>query len=169
MDSQKATETLMAQVRVVEVRQVDGETVSYRIPTFSLAKTIRAFQYLTDLGTAAGLSSVASDIVAEASEGNPEPVAPAFVLRALAALPKALKSGVPALYRLVGLVVTSNRQLEDWETEGVDIEDELHKAGRKIANRSELPGVIELVTAGADALGVQSIAAQFPKIRALLS
>lgn len=169
MDSQKATETLMAQLRQVTVNQIDGEAVTYRIPTFSLAKTIRAFQYLTELGTAAGLSSVASDIVAEASAGNQEPVAPAFVLRALAALPKALTSGVPALYRLVGLVVTLNRQLEDWETEGVDIEAELYKVGRKIANRSELPGVVELVTAGADALGIQSIVSQFPKIRALLS
>lgn len=164
MADQKATDTLVAQSQTITI----GDE-RYSIATFCLAKTIRAFQLLTELGTSAGLQQVvaAADEAGVAGEFE-QTVAPGFVSRALAVLPQALSAGVPALYRLLGLIVTPNRELADLEDSGADVDGYLHNRGMRIARTASLSETVELVLTGANALGVETIVSQLPNLRGLL-
>jgi hypothetical protein len=85
-----------------------------------------------------------------------------------AVLPNLLKTGEPTLYRLLGLLVTSNRQLEDWEVDEVNTDSELLKVGKRIAFRGTNDEIIRLVLASVQAIGMKTIVQQLPNLTMLL-
>lgn len=166
----RATDTLIPDFTEVKV----GDD-TFQIRTFCLVKTIRTFALMTELAQAAGISEVvgAANASAQAGEfagveaGLPV-VAPGFVTKVLAVLPNALKNGEPTLYRLLGLLVTSNRQLEDWETDEVNSDTELLKIGKRLAFRGNTDEIIRLVMGSVQAIGLKTIVQQLPNLAMLL-
>lgn len=168
----RATDTLVPAYVEVTLGIEEESRQTYKIRTFSLVKTIRVFALMTDLVSAAGIgpmTQAAADAV-QAGELVPgQQVAPGFVARALAVLPHALRTGEPVLYRLLALLVTTNRQLEDWDNAEVDADVELLKIGKLIANRSSNDQIIRLVMASVDAIGVDTIVKNLPNLGMLLN
>lgn len=165
----RATDTIVPQA--VKVTVGSGEDVtSYVIATFCLAKTIRTFAYMTELAEQAGLSSIlsAAGASAEAGEFAEGGIAPGFISRALAVLPNAVRNGTPALYRLLGLIVTSNRKLREMDENGEDIDDYLLKIGRGIAYDGTNEQAVALVLSAVKVIGVDTILAQLPNLTRLL-
>lgn len=164
----KATDTILPQsVRVVIG---SGETVeTYTIATFCLAKTIRTFALMTELAQAAGLSEVVSAANESAVAGEfQNAIAPGFVSRALAVLPKALTSGTPALYRLLGLLITPNAKLRKMDEEGEDIDGYLFNKGRDLSYEATNDQMVDLVVKSVQVIGVETIIKQLPNLMTLL-
>jgi hypothetical protein len=152
----KMTDTIVK--KSVEV--VIGEE-RYTISTFKFAKSLLALQYLSELAAAAGIEQamMAADVSAAngefAQEGG---IASSFVTQIIRVIPKALRDGVPALYQLLGLVVTSNKDLKALEMDdGADTAKELYKKGRELAYDGDVNELMNLIAAGAAMLGVEGI------------
>lgn len=150
----RATDTLIPQLWTVRIGDED-----FRFATFSLAKTIRTFALLAEIAEKTGVSAAAG----ATSEGP----APGVFGRIVAALPKALREARDPLYQLLGLIVTSNKTLRELEEDGEDIEALLVKTGRRLANEGNNPQFVQLVSAAAEAIGVETIVQQIPNLTAL--
>lgn len=164
MTDKKATETLVADSSSVVV---GDET--YVVKVFCLAKTIRTFTLLSELAAAVGISEVigAANDSAEAGEFA-QAIAPGFVTKIVAMLPRALAQGTPALFRLLGLVVTPNARLREWEEGEVDTDAELLRVGRRLAYEGTNDQVVNLLMTGVAAIGVETILNTVPKLMTLL-
>lgn len=164
----KASDTLVPQVITAEI---DGE--KYKIAPFCLAKTILAFELITDLTEAVGVTEVmaaanqeASNLELAALTGS---ASPGFVRRLFAILPQALREGKRPLYELLGLIITTNAKLRNLEENDEDIRDHLYRAGRTLAYaEGGNQQVIALVAAGVKQIGVESILGNVPSLLALL-
>lgn len=163
-----ATDTLIP--RVTKVSIGSGEDVTeYRIAPFALAKTMLIFRLLTELAEVAGVQQAAGELTQAATDGELEGiVAPGFIARILGILPLAFRNGTPALYRVLGLIVTSNKELREMEENEVDIEGHLLKAGRKIAYDGNLSDAMNLIFAAIPQIGLETIMGNLPALKGLL-
>lgn len=163
-----ATDTLVPQaVKVTVGSSENAET--FTIATFCLSKTIRTFALLTELAQAAGISDVVAAANDSAAAGEfQSAVAPAFVTRALAILPKALANGTPALYRLLGLLVTPNAKLRKMDEEGDDIDGYLLGKGRDLAYEGSNDQIVSLVLKSVQVMGLETITKNLPGLMSLL-
>ena len=146
-----ATETLVSDAAGIVV----GEA-KYVVKTFCFAKTVRTFALLTQLAEAAGISKV----VASADDGTEDEktTQAGFISQLFAALPKALTDGTPAIYKLLGLIVTGNKELKKLEREdGVDVEAVLMERGTDIAYDGSTEEVLGLIGAAVQVMGVETI------------
>ena len=144
----KATETLVAEAGSVVV----GEA-TYVVKTFCFAKTVRTFALLTELAEAAGVSQVvaSADDVATATQAG-------FISQLFTALPRALREGTPALYKLLGLIVTGNKELKKIERDDdVDVDALLLERGTDIAYDGSTEEVLGLVAQAVQVMGVETI------------
>jgi len=159
-----ATDTLVPRVVTVTV----GED-SYRIAPFCLAKTMIFFRLLTELAEAAGVQQAAGELSQAATEGELEGiVAPGFIARILGILPRALREGTPALYKVLGLIVTSNATLRELEENDGDIEGHILKLGRKLAYEGDANTAVQLIVSAIPQIGIETIMGNLPTLMALL-
>lgn len=155
MSDLKQTETLVKKSVTVEV---NGE--HYVIGTFCLAKTIRAFQLISELAHAAGLGEAAKTSLQEDIVTGEVNVSLANIVgQLIKALPKLLADGVPAIYKLLGLIVTGNRELKRLEkADGVDVDQVLYEKGEEIAYYDDgVEGVMQLLSAAVQVMGTETI------------
>lgn len=158
--SAQGAATLLPDTWTVEV----GEE-KYTIRTFSLAKTIKTFSLLGELLEAADVQGVVSAAADSATAGEfSQVVAPGFVSRALLAVPKALRDGSPAVYRLLGLIVTPSSVLYRMEQEEEDIDSYLFIKGRELAHLGTNKQHMALLGAAVQAIGVETIMEQLPNL-----
>lgn len=138
---------------------------AFTIRTFALAKTIKAFALIGELIESADIGSVvrAASDSAEAGEFERD-VAPGFVTQALLALPKALRDGSPAVYKLIGLIVTPNSKLRAMDEADEDIDAFLLHEGRRLAYEGTTEQIVNLFGAAVQAIGVETILAQLPNL-----
>lgn len=154
-----ATETLMKKGIPVTLTDADGEETTLVLTTFAFGKTVRAFAILTELAASMGIS----DLMGAASRDNPEgeekpTMATNFITALLAGLPKLLKAGGPTIFRLLGLIVTGNKELKRLEEEdGVDVDAELLKRGRDLAFDYDNEEIFRLVTIAVQLAGVETV------------
>lgn len=158
--SARSAETLLPAIWSAVV----GEE-KYTIRTFALAKTIRAFSLIGELIESADIGSVvrAASDSAEAGEFEQD-IAPGFVTKALLALPKALRDGSPAVYKLIGLIVTPNSKLRAMDENDEDIDAYLLHEGRRLAYEGTTEQIVNLFGAAVQAIGVETILAQLPNL-----
>lgn len=161
----KATETIVPQsVKVVLGSGEEQETVT--INSFCLAKTIRTFTYLSDLGGKVGLSDAVGAVAGtDASSGS---VLPGLLKRALAVLPSALRDGEPSLHMLLGVLVTSNAKLRRMDEEGEDIDGYLLKVGKGISYTASNDQIIDLFIKSVQVIGVATIVKNLPALMGML-
>lgn len=152
-DTKNATETLVAEARTV---RLGAEDIVIR--TFCLAKTIRAFALLSELAEQAGISNLLGAANDSALAGEFEgAIAPGFISRLVAFLPKALRDGTPAVYKLVGLLVTSNRDLREMDEAEKDVDTELLRIGKRLSYEANPSQFAELITASVELMGVRTV------------
>lgn len=155
MSDLKQTDTLVKKSVTVEV---NGE--HYVIGTFCLAKTVRTFQLLAELAQAAGLSEAAKTSFQEDIVTGEVNVSLAnIVSQLIKALPKLLADGVPAVYKLLGLIITGNKELKRLEkADGVDVDQVLYEKGEEIAYCDDgVEGVMQLLSAAVQVMGTETI------------
>lgn len=164
--SPRATDTIVPQsVRVVLGSGEEQETIT--INSFCLAKTIRTFTYLSDLGGKVGLSDAVGAVAGtDASSGS---VLPGLIKRALAVLPSALREGEPSLHMLLGVLVTSNVKLRRMDEDGEDIDTYLLKTGRGIAYTASNDQIINLFVQSVQVIGVATIVKNLPGLLTMLT
>jgi hypothetical protein len=162
----RATDTIVPQsVRVVLGTGEEQET--YTINSFCLAKTIRTFTYLSDLGGKVGLAGAVSAVSdTDASSGG---VLPGLIKRALAVLPTALREGEPSLHLLLGVLVTSNAKLRRMDEEGEDIDAYLLKVGKGISYTATNDQIIDLFVKSVQVIGVESIIKNLPALMGMMT
>jgi hypothetical protein len=119
---------------------------TYTIGTFSLARTIRAFALLTQLAEIAGLGK-------ERDEQQPSSVFGGII----SALPTLVKTGTPALYSLLGLIITPNVRLRKMEEDGEDVDEYLLRQGRRLSHEANTQQFVQLLTAAVKAIGVDTV------------
>lgn len=158
--SPRGAETLLAESETVRV----GEE-NFLIRTFALAKTIKAFALIGELIQSADVGGIVGAAASSDESGEfAGAVAPGFVTKALLALPKALGDGSPAVYKLIGLIVTPNSKLRAMDEQDEDIDGHLLREGRRLAYEGTTEEVVALFTAGIQAIGVETVLAQLPKL-----
>lgn len=165
----RATDTIVPQAVKVAIGS-GSEAEEYTITTFCLAKTIRTFALMTELAAAAGLNEAVS-AAEQANVGGEfqQAVAPSFVKRALAILPAALANGTPALYKLLGLLVTPNIKLRRMDENGEDIDGFLLASGRDLAYRGTNDQIVSLIVQSVQVIGIETIIKQLPNLMMLLT
>lgn len=165
----RATDTLIPQVvKVVIGHGEDAET--YTLATFALAKTIRTFALMSELAQAAGISQVVGAAENSAANGEfSQAVAPSFVSKVLAVLPGALANGTPALYKLLGLLITPNAKLRRMDEDGEDIDGTLLTLGRGLAYSASNDQIVALLLAAVQVIGIESIIKQLPNLMTALT
>jgi hypothetical protein len=163
-DQPQATETIVPQsVRVVLGAGEEQETVT--INSFCLAKTIRTFTYMSDLGGKIGLAGAVSAVAETDASVS---VLPGLLTRALAVLPTALRDGEPGLYMLLGVLVTSNVKLRRMDEDGEDIDAYLLKTGKGIAYTASNDQIVNLFIKSVQVIGVESIIKNLPALMGML-
>ncbi len=159
----KATETL---TRKTFPAIIDGQ--EYIISTFKFAKTVRAFACITEIAAAAGLENAVKRLLGEevpaASDDDGEQAQPqqwtlsGLIGQLLVMLPKMMRDGVPAVYKLLALIVTPNEELKRLEKdETVDVEATLLERGRDLAYDADLEEAMAVFTGAAQVIGVETI------------
>lgn len=155
MSDKSQTETLVKKsVTVV----IDGE--NHIINTFCFAKTVRTFQLISELASAAGLGDAAKTSLQEDIVTGEVNVSLAnIVSQLIKALPKLLADGVPAVYKLLGLIITGNKELKRLEkADGVDVDQVLYEKGEEIAYCDDgVEGVMQLLSAAVQVMGTEAI------------
>lgn len=163
-DAPRATDTIVPQsVRVTLGSGEDAET--YTINSFCLAKTIRTFTYMSDLGGKVGLSDA---VGALSSTDAQQGALPNLLKRALAVLPNALRDGEPSLYMLLGVLVTPNAKLRRMDEDGEDIDAFLLKVGRGIAYTASNDQIIDLFIKSVQVIGVATIVKNLPGLLTMI-
>lgn len=163
-EQQRATETIVPQsVRVVLGSGEEMETIT--INSFCLAKTIRTFTYLSDLGGKVGLSDA---VGAVAGADNSTGMLPGLLKRALAVLPTALRDGEPSLHLLLGVLVTPNVKLRRLDEDGEDIDAYLMKVGKGISFTATNDQIIDLFIKSVQVIGVKTIVKNLPALMGML-
>jgi hypothetical protein len=161
---QRATETIVPQsVRVVLGTGEEQEIIT--INSFCLAKTIRTFTYLSDLGGKVGLSDA---VGAVAGADNSTGMLPGLLKRALAVLPTALRDGEPSLHLLLGVLVTGNAKLRKLDEEGEDIDAYLLKVGKGVSFTATNDQIIDLFIKSVEVIGVKTIIKNLPALMGML-
>jgi hypothetical protein len=161
-DTPKATETL---VRKTVTVTLDG--TEYVVSTFKFAKTVRAFALITEIAAAAGLEDAVKRLLGEADapvEDEDEQAQPkqwtlsGLIGQLLTMLPKMMREGVPAVYKLLALIVIPNEELKRLEKdESVDVERVLYERGFDLAHDCTLDEVLSAFSAVANVIGVETI------------
>lgn len=174
MEENKVTDAIVKKVVRITVgaalAEEGDEPEDYVIGTFCFAKTVRAFALLTELAEAAGVGKMAEAATTEGVEGGFEqPVAPGFVTQLVTLLPKALREGVPAAHKLIGLTVTGNKRLAALEDDDeADVDAELQRVGRHIARIGSSEEVLAVIAAGAGQMGLETIVKNLKPLMGLL-
>jgi hypothetical protein len=162
----KATDTIVKKgVHLVvgaALAEEGEQPLEFYVATFCFAKTVRAFALLTELAEAAGVGKVVDAADKSGVEGefdNPveKPVAPGFIQQLVTILPKALRDGIPAAHKLIGLIVTSNKELARMEDDEEDVDEALRRLGRRIAREGSTEEVLGVIAAGAQVMGIETI------------
>jgi hypothetical protein len=173
-ETKSATETLLKKSVVVELLNEEGEPYEVAIHTFSFAKTLRTFALLSELAASAGVGktvkAATEDTVAAEAEGSTTPpVATNFIQAVLELLPAALKNGVPAVYKLIGLIVTGNKALKEMEkSDTVNVDEVLLERGRDLTYDNGVDEVVTLISGSIQVMGVETIVRNVvPLVRAL--
>lgn len=162
-EQKQATETIVKKAVHITIgaalTEEGEEPMEVVVNTFCFAKTVRAFALLTELAEAAGVGQMVNAATETGVEGGFEqPVAPGFVTQIVAILPKALRDGIPAAHKLIGLIVTGNKKLAEMEDDdGVDVDEELRKAGKRISRIGSTEEVLSVIAAGAGVMGLDTI------------
>lgn len=156
MEDKKLTDTLVKKSVNVTVAEQD-----YTIATFKFAKTVRVFQLLSELAASAGIESVVSAADQSAANGEFEQengIASSFVANILRIIPKALRDGVPALYKLLGLIITTNQDLKAMERDdSVDTDKVLYEKGMDLAYDGDVEELMNLIVSAVNVMGIESI------------
>jgi hypothetical protein len=163
--TQTATETL---VRKTITITIDGK--DYLVSTFRFGKAVRAFALITEIAAAAGLEDAVKRLLGEdtpAVSGDDEeaPAQPAqwtlssLIGQLLVMLPRMMREGVPAVYKLLALIVTPNAELKEMERdERIDVEKVLYDKGFELAFDGELDEILGAFSAAAQVIGVETLA-----------
>jgi hypothetical protein len=163
--SSQGAETLLPTSR----KAVMGEE-TITVKTFALAKTIRAFALIGELVESANLGEIMRAVDASEAGGEFEQdIAPSFVTRVVAVLPSALRNGTPAVYKLLGLIATPNSKLRAMDENDEDIDAHLFSEGRRLAYDATTEEAINLLMVAIEAIGVQTILDQLPKVMGLFN
>ncbi len=135
------------------------EPTTYVIGTFCFAKTVRAFALLTELAESAGVGRVVEAASDSGTAGEmDQPVAAGFVTQLVTLLPRALRQGVPAAHKLLGLIVTGNKALAALEdADGVDVDEEMGKLGLLISRVGSTSEIMNVISTGATQLGIEAL------------
>lgn len=158
--SPKSAETILPESWKATV----GEE-TFTIRTFALAKVIKAFALIGELIESAKIDDVVKAAADSAEAGEFEQdIAPGFVTKALLAIPKALREGSPAVYKLIGLIVTPNSKLRAMDEGDEDIDAHLLHEGRRLAYEGTTEQIVNLFSAAVQAIGVETILAQLPNL-----
>lgn len=148
----QGTETLVKKNISVAV----GEE-TYQIATFKFGKMVRALALVADVAAAAGIEDATKKLMGANGDGENLTVA-GIVAQVVTVLPKLLHSGVPALYKLIGLIVTPNKELYRMETdEDSDVDKVLLDKGRELAWNAETQEILDILSAGIAQIGVETI------------
>lgn len=160
VQNQNPTQTILPQVSRVTV----GEE-TYNIAPFCLAKTMLTFRLLSELAQSAGvgdaLGSFGGDGLQSVAGSG---VLPGLIRRALDVLPTALQTSEPALYRVLGLIITANSRLRDLEEREEDIDAYLLSEGRRLAYAGTVEALIGLVLAAINQIGIETILGNLPSL-----
>lgn len=124
------------------VSVVIGDT-TYTISKFSMAKTAQATRYLYAALAAAGIDATLTDL-----ETQIVPEDTAFWSKVLQMIPKFLDDAPKELCRLLGLILTSNKQLRLMVDDEQDLDVEFEKVGREIWFEETLDTVLRVISTG---------------------
>lgn len=154
-------ETLLRKgVTVTLVNEDDEETVLF-IRDFAFAKTLKTFSLVSELAMAANIREAVSAVGQDAEAGNleegTERPATNFIAAIIDIIPAALTNGVPSVYKLIGLIPLTNRELKELEKSDADVDAVLLERGRDFAYEYDIDAVVSLVAAAAQVIGVETI------------
>lgn len=145
---------------------IDGE--DYYVSTFKFAKMVRALTYLTELAEAVNLAEATKGAIAEDATGAVNLSLTGIISAIVNALPKLLKDGVPSLYRLLGLIVTSNQELKALEKGDEDTDAVLHEKGLDLAYAGDPEELLNLLSVAVKYLGTDTIVKNLMPLMGLL-
>lgn len=158
------------------VSVVVGED-QYTIATFSFGKTLKLFSYVAALTAAARIKD-AFEAAAELPTGEhaltslpelengdvlpelptPGSSASTFISSLLDILPAALQGGTPVVYQLLGLLITSNKELKRLERDSEqDTDGVLRERGEDLAYDATNAEMLTLVGEALTVIGIESI------------
>lgn len=165
MSDQKPTDILTKKTVTVVI---DNEP--YVLSTFAFAKTVRLFQYIAELTDAAGLGSATEQMLQEdIITGDVQFSLGNIIGQIVHALPRLLAVGVPSVYRLLGLIVTSNKELRRLEKSDQDVNAILYAKGEEIAYAEDgVDGVVALLTGAVQVIGVETVVKKLLPLLGLL-
>ncbi len=160
----KGADTL---TKITNIVLVDGKV--YAVDTFKFAKTIRCLSYLTEVAEVIGAADAARNINTQNYLGETEFSVANFLSEVVKALPKLLKEGTVPLFKVLGLVVTNNRELFTLEDQdGFDLENHLMKTGRDIARYGSFEEIVNVLMVGAAQMGTETIVKNLGPLLAFL-
>jgi len=148
----QGTDTLVKKTANVIV----GEQ-TYQIATFKFGKMVRALALVAEVAAAAGIEDATKKLMGNGEDGENITVA-GILGQVVNVLPKLLKDGVPGLYKLIGLVLTPNKELYKMETDDdADVDKALFIKGRDVAWEAEPQEVMNILSMGVQQIGVETI------------
>ena len=159
-DYKNPSETILRKSVNVTVVDENGEPHDITIKEFAFAKTLKVFALVGELAAAANVGRAVEAANQDAEAGSfetPSPMATNFISTILELLPSALKNGVPAVYKLIGLIPLSNKELKELEKGDGDLDAVLLERGRDFAYDYGIEEVVTLVSAAVQVIGIETI------------
>lgn len=154
-------ETLLRKGITVTLVNEDGDETGLFIRDFAFAKTLKTFSLVSELAQAANIRQAVAAVGQDAASGNldaeSEQPASNFIGAILDIIPAALKNGVPAVYKLIGLIPLTNKELKELEKSDADVDGILLERGRDFCYDYDIDAVVALVSAAVQVIGVETI------------
>lgn len=159
------TETILKNAYGVTLGEKD-----YTISTFKFGKSLMAMRLFADLALAAGLSEAAKGLLSpgpRASEDDsldgadtPDELlsVSGLISKLLEVIPTLLVQAPPTVYRLIALIVTSNKELRDWEKDDkVNVLGRLEELGGDIASEADTAEILNLFNTALPLMGIETV------------
>lgn len=154
------SETILRKSVTVTVVDEDGASRDITIKEFAFAKTLKVFALVGELAASANVGQAVAAANQDGAAGAFEaeaPMATNFISTLLELLPAALKNGVPAVYKLIGLIPLTNKELKELEKGDDDLDAVLLERGRDFAYDYGIEEVVTLVSAAIQVIGIETI------------
>lgn len=136
----------------------------YPITSFSFARTVLATDLIVRIAEVAGLSHLLNGGLAEAQDNVLLGKETSILSQIFNVVPALLRDGITPVYQLIGLIVTSNEELETLARSGQNVLESVYDKGQTIGYRGTLDDVKKIVAAGLDNLANEPIIKALPNV-----
>lgn len=135
---------------------------AYPISSFCFAKAVLATDLVVTIAEVAGLSHLLNGGLAEASDNVLLGKESSILSQVFNVVPALLRQGIKPVYQLIGLIVTSNEELESLTRSGANVLEACYDTGMTIGWRGSIEDVKKIVGAGLDSLANEPIIKAIP-------